>query len=53
MLCNTAGLTGYHVGAADIVEQGGLTVVDVTHDVYDGRTGQQAFLVAGVSFLLH
>ena len=36
MLGDPAGFTGHHIGAADIVQQGGLTMVDVTHDRDDG-----------------
>jgi len=31
MLCDTSGLTGNHVSVTDVVEEGSLTVVNVTH----------------------
>ena len=37
---------GHHVGAAQRVEQLGLSVVDVTHDGHDRRTGLEVTLVA-------
>ena len=48
MLGDTARLTGNHVGVADVVEQGGLTVVHVTHHGNDGRTRQQVFRLVGL-----
>ncbi len=44
MLGNTAGLTRNDVSLADIVEQRGLAVVDMTHDCNNRRTGKQIFL---------
>ena len=44
MLGDAAGLAGGDVGMADIVQKGGLAVVDVTHDGDDGRPGLQVFL---------
>ena len=50
VLRNAAGLAGNHVGVADLVEQRGLAVVDVTHDSDHGRAGllQRLDLVVAV-----
>jgi hypothetical protein len=40
VLGDTTGLTGDHVRFADVIEQGGLAVVDVAHDGDDRRTGR-------------
>ena len=46
MLGDAAMLLGRHVGAANGVEQGGLAVIDVTHDRHHRRARQQrAFLL--------
>ncbi len=45
MLCDTPGFAGNHVGLADIVEQRGLTVVDMAHDGDNRRTGHEVFLI--------
>ena len=59
VLGDTARLAGDDVGLADIVEQRGLTVVDVTHDGDDGVAGHEVFgivlflnLVDGVHHVL-
>ena len=44
VLCDAAGLTGDDVGVANVVEQGGFTVVDVTHDGDDGSAGLEIFV---------
>ena len=41
VLGDAAGLAGGHVGIADIVQQGGLAVVDVAHDHHHGGAGHQ------------
>ena len=51
MLGNTTRLTGNHIGIADIVEQRGLTVVNVTHHGYDWSTWNQVVLI--ILFLAH
>ena len=51
MLGNTTCLTGNHIGIADIVEQRGLTVVNVTHHGYDWSTWNQVVLI--ILFLAH
>ncbi len=38
VLGNTTGLAGGHAAAADVIEQRGLAVVNVTHDSHDRRT---------------
>ena len=43
VLGDAAGLAGGNVGVADIVQQAGLTMVNVTHDHHNGGTGQQIF----------
>ena len=64
MLGNAAGLTGGHMGVADIVQEGGLAVVHVAHNHHHGGTRHQIlFLVLAVvdellldgdhDFLLH
>ncbi|MNX73473.1 hypothetical protein D3C86_1048710 [compost metagenome] len=57
VLGDAAGLARGDAGLADGVQQGGLTVVDVTHDGDDGRTGQQVGLVLDLDldggFLFH
>ena len=50
VLGDTTGLTGNDVGIADIVEQLGLTVINVTHDGDDRWTGHQ--LIFGIGLLL-
>ena len=45
VLGDSTRLTGDDVGLADVVQQGGLTVVDVTHDGNDRRTGDEVFLL--------
>ena len=45
MLGDTTGLTGNHVGVADMVEQRCLTVVDMSHHGHDGRAAHQVVLV--------
>ena len=49
-LCDTARLAGGHIGVPNLIEQGGLTVVNVTHHAHDGSARHQRFL--GVLFLL-
>ena len=44
MLGDAAGLALDDVGFADVVQQRGLTVVDVSHDRYDRRTRDEVFL---------
>ena len=44
VLCDTTGLTGDDIGVANVVEQGGFTVVDVTHDGDDGSAGFEIFV---------
>ena len=44
VLRNAAGLARNDVRAADAVEQGGLAVVDVTHDDDDRRAGDEFVL---------
>ena len=51
VLGNTTRLTGNHIGIADIVEQRGLTVVNVTHHGYDWSTWNQVILI--ILFLAH
>ena len=51
VLGNTTRLTGNHIGIADIVEQRGLTVVNVTHHGYDWSTWNQVVLI--ILFLAH
>ena len=43
MLRDTTGLTGNDVGLADVVQQGGFTVVNVTHNRDDRMTRYQIF----------
>ena len=54
MLGDAARLAGDHVGVADIVQQGGLTVVDVAHDHHHGGAGLKVLLLVlgGVDQLL-
>ena len=64
VLGDAAGLAGRHVGVADIVQQTGLAVVDMTHDHHNGSAGHQIlflilmvvdqlFLDGDHHFLLH
>ncbi len=46
VLGDATGLARDHVGLADRVEESGLTVVDVTHDGHDRRTGDQSLFAA-------
>src|SRR3954471_6953830 len=49
VLGDAAGLARLHVGRADRVEQLGLSVVDVSHDGHDRRTGDEIlFVLVGV-----
>ena len=50
VLSDAAGLTGDDVRLADVVQQRGFAVVDVTHDGDNRRTGYEVFLL--VLFLL-
>src|SRR5665647_1386955 len=43
VLCDTTGFTGNNIGATNIIEQGSLTMVDVTHDRDNWRTRLQIF----------
>ena len=54
VLGDAARLAGDHVGVADIVQQGGLTVVDVAHDHHHGGAGLKVLLLVlgGVDQLL-
>ena len=54
VLGDAARLAGDHVGVADIVQQGGLTVVNVAHDHYHGGAGLEVLLLVlgGVDQLL-
>ena len=45
VLGNTTSLTGNHVGVADVVEQRGLTMIDVTHHRHDRSARNQIVLV--------
>ena len=45
VLGNAAGLARRHVGVADIVQQGGLAVVDVAHDHHPRGAGLQILLL--------
>ena len=45
VLGDAAGLAGGHIGVADIVQQGGLAVVDVTHDHHHGGAGSRSSLL--------
>ena len=45
MLRDAAGLAGNDIGLADIVEQRGLSVIDMPHDRHDGGARHQIFLV--------
>ena len=45
VLRDTPGLAFDDVGFADVVQQRGLTVVDVSHDRDDRRTGHEVFLL--------
>ena len=51
VLGNAAGLTGDDVGVADVVQQGGLTVVYVTHDGDYRRTLHKVFLAVRLLLL--
>src|SRR6185312_6545992 len=53
MLRNATGFTGDHVGAADIVQQRGLTMVYVTHDGDHRGTRQHVFRIVHFLFLFH
>ena len=44
MLGDTSGLAGNHVGLPYVVEEGSLTVVDVSHHSDDRRPGDEVFL---------
>ena len=44
-LCDTAGFLAGHAGAADRIQKGCFTVVDVAHDADDRRTGDHLGLV--------
>ena len=44
VLRNTTGLTGNNIGLTDIVQQRGLTVVNMTHDGNNGSAWNQIFL---------
>ena len=48
VLRNTTGLTGNHVGLADVVEQRGLTVIDVTHHRHNRGTRLQILFGIGL-----
>ena len=52
VLGNATGLTGNHVGVADVVQQGGLTMVHMTHHGDYRRAFHQVFLLVGL-LLLH
>ncbi len=45
VLGDAAGLTGGHMGVADIVQQTGLAVVHVTHDHHHRRPGHQILVL--------
>ena len=45
VLGDAAGFAGNHAGLADGIEDGGLAVVNVTHDHHDGGTGLLRFLL--------
>ena len=45
VLSNTTGLTGDYIGLTNVVEQRGLTVIDMTHHSNDGSTWLQVFFV--------
>ena len=45
VLRNATCLTGDDVGLTNIVEQRGLTMIDMSHHRHDGSTGHQVFLV--------
>ena len=47
VLGDAASLTGDDIGLADVVEQRGLTVVDMTHDGDHRRTGDEVLLGVG------
>ena len=51
MLRDTSGFSGNHVRLAYIVEQRGLTMVDMPHDGHNRRARYQIFLI--VFFLIH
>ena len=43
VLCDATGLAGDDVGVADVVEQRGLTMIDVAHDRDDRARGTRSF----------
>jgi hypothetical protein len=45
VLGDASSLAGHNVGAADCIQELGLTVVDVTHDGHHRRTNNEVFLV--------
>ena len=45
MLGNSAGLGGGDVGLSDCVKNGGLTVVNVSHNNHNGASGHEIFLI--------
>lgn len=48
MLGNTTGLTGSHLGATDVIQQGGLAVVNVAHNTHHrSPAGLLAAAIAG------
>ena len=53
MLCDTSRFSGYHIGIADIVEQGCFTMVNVTHDGDNGGTGTQVLRCIFIILFLH
>ena len=53
VLGDTTCLPGDHVCIPDIVEQGGFTMVDVTHDGDDRRSGLQVFRIIFLILVLH
>ena len=53
VLRDTTGLTGNDVGLADVVQQRGFTVVNVTHHGDDRVTWQQIFLSVSLFRIVH
>ena len=50
MLCDTTGLTSDDVGFTDVVQQGGLTVVNMSHD---GNNGMTRLQILGIVLFRH
>src|SRR5574344_1841422 len=53
VLGNTSGLSGNYIGLADVVQQGGLSVVYVSHYGYNWRSWQKVLRLVRLIFLIY